>query len=56
MTALLTFISSSEKLDLILPSSGLLRGVRWFETDVSGLPTSLTFKGQSVDFKPRHAA
>lgn len=24
----------------VLASSGLLRGIRWFETDVSGLPSS----------------
>jgi hypothetical protein len=28
----------------ILPSSGLLRGVRRFETDVSGLPISPNFE------------
>jgi hypothetical protein len=27
------------RLSWILPSSGLIRGVRWFITDVSGLPT-----------------
>ena len=26
-------------------SSGLLRGIRWFETDVSGLPIGSIFKG-----------
>ena len=31
----------------ILPSSGLLRDVRWFETDVSGLPIGPNFKGQA---------
>ena len=36
------------RLDRILPSSGMLRGVRWFETDVSGLPMGLIFKGQVV--------
>jgi hypothetical protein len=36
------------RLNLILPSSGLLRSVRWFETDVSGLPTEPTFKSQDV--------
>jgi hypothetical protein len=30
----------------ILPPSGLLRGVRWFETDVSGLPVGPIFNGQ----------
>jgi hypothetical protein len=29
-------------------SSGLLRGVRWFETDVSALPIGPIFKGQAV--------
>ena len=29
----------------ILPSSGLLRAVRWLETDVSVLPTGPVFKG-----------
>ena len=32
----------------IFPSSGLLRGVRWFETDVSGLPISVIFNDQIV--------
>ena len=32
----------------ILPCSGLLRGVRLFETDVSGLPVVPTFKGQNI--------
>jgi hypothetical protein len=31
----------------ILPSSGLLRGVRCFEADVLGLPTGPIFKGQA---------
>ena len=31
---------------LILPSSGSLRGVRWIETDVLGLPIGSFFKGQ----------
>jgi hypothetical protein len=38
-------------LSSILPSSGLLRGVRWFETDVSGLPVGPIFKGQAVQEK-----
>jgi hypothetical protein len=32
----------------ILPSSGLLCDLRWFETDVSGLPIGFFFKGQEV--------
>jgi hypothetical protein len=32
----------------ILPSSGLLRGVRWFETDVLGLPILHIFKDQAL--------
>jgi hypothetical protein len=32
----------------ILPSSGILRGVRWFATDVSGLIIGPIFKGQAV--------
>ena len=35
-------------LNLIIPSSGLLRGVSWFKTDVSGLHIELIFKGQTV--------
>ena len=31
-----------------LPSSGLLRSVRWFDTDVSGLLIRPIFKGQAV--------
>jgi hypothetical protein len=34
--------------NVILPSSELLRGVRWFETDVSVLPVGPIFKGQAV--------
>ena len=34
---------------LIIPSSGLLRSVRWFDTDVSGLPIGPIFKGQVID-------
>jgi hypothetical protein len=30
----------------IIRSSGLLRCVKWFETDVSGLPIDPIFKGQ----------
>ena len=33
---------------LILPSSGSLRGVRWFDTDVSRLPVGSFFEGQVV--------
>jgi hypothetical protein len=29
-----------------LPSSGFLRGMKWSETDVSGLPIGPSFKGQ----------
>jgi hypothetical protein len=31
----------------ILPPSGSLRSVRWFETDVSGLPIRPVLKGQA---------
>jgi hypothetical protein len=31
-----------------LPSYGLLRGIRFFETDVSGLPVGSIFKLQTV--------
>ena len=37
------------RLNRILPSAGLLRGVRWFKTDVSGLPIRPIFKGQDQD-------
>ena len=40
-------------LKLIPPSTGLLHGVRWFDTDVSGLPISPIFKGQSVQEEMR---
>jgi hypothetical protein len=36
------------RLKLILPSSGLLRSVRWFNTDVSELPIGPILKGQAV--------
>jgi hypothetical protein len=36
----------------ILPSSGSLRGVRWFETDVSELPIGPNFKYQGVRMRP----
>jgi hypothetical protein len=36
------------QLKFILPSSGLLRGKRLFETDVLGLPIGPIFKGQAV--------
>ena len=43
----------------ILPSSGLLRGVRWFESDVSGLHIGSIFEGQAesrnVGFKAAYA-
>jgi hypothetical protein len=32
----------------MFPSYGLLRGVNWFKTDVSGLPMGPIFKGQTV--------
>ena len=32
----------------ILPSSGLLCGMRWFKTDVSGPPIGSVFKGQGL--------
>jgi hypothetical protein len=35
------------RLNVILSSSGLLRGVRWFETDVSGLHIGPNFKDQA---------
>jgi hypothetical protein len=35
-------------LSLTLPSSGLLRGVKCFETDVSGLPIGPIFDSQGV--------
>ena len=34
------------RLNCIIPSSGLLRGVRWCETDISVLPVGPVFKGQ----------
>jgi hypothetical protein len=34
--------------NLFIPSSGLLRGVSWFKTDVSGLHIDLIFKCQTV--------
>jgi hypothetical protein len=36
------------RLNSVLSSSGLLRGVRWFETDVSGLRVFTIFKGQAA--------
>jgi hypothetical protein len=38
----------------VLLSSGLLRGVRWFETDFSGLPIGSIFKGKYIQLLPRH--
>jgi hypothetical protein len=35
------------RLNNVIPSSGLLRGVCWFKTDVSGLPISPNFKGHA---------
>jgi hypothetical protein len=39
-------------LSRIFPSSGLLRGVRWFETDVSGLPIRPIVKGHIISSLP----
>ena len=36
------------RLKLSLPSSGVLRCIKRFETDVSGLPVGPVFKGQAV--------
>jgi hypothetical protein len=36
------------KLNWIFPPSELLGGVRWFDTDVSGLPGGTFFKDQAV--------
>ena len=36
-------------LSSILPSSGLLSGVKWFRTDVSEVPIGPIFKGQAVE-------
>ena len=36
-------------LSWIIPSSGLSRGVRWLDTDVSGPPIGPIFKGQAVE-------
>ena len=41
-------ISISELYYRILPSSGLLRGVRWLETDVSGLRLGPIFNDQNA--------
>ena len=38
----------SPGLNWIFQSSGLVRGVRWFETDVSGPAIGPIFKGQTV--------
>ena len=32
----------------LLPSSGLLRGIGWFDIDVSGLPIVSIFKGHAL--------
>ena len=32
----------------VIPSSGLIGGLTWFETDVSGLPIGSVFKGQGT--------
>ena len=39
------------RLNRILPSFGLLRGVRWFGTDVSALPVGPTFSGRGCPLK-----
>ena len=39
------------RLKLTLPSSGLLRSVRWVDTDVSVLPIGPIFKGQTVQLE-----
>jgi hypothetical protein len=36
----------------IIPSSGLLRWVRWFKVDVSELIIGSIFKGQAVELDP----
>ena len=36
------------QLNRILQTSGLLRGLWWFETDVSELPIGPIFKGQAA--------
>ena len=36
------------RLNRVLSSYGLLRGVRWFETDVLGPPVGPILKGQAV--------
>ena len=40
------------RLNSVLSSSGLLRGVRWFETDASGLRIGFIFKGQDFQEDP----
>lgn len=44
------------RLKCIFPSRGLLRGVRWFDTDVSGLPVSLMFSLTVEDGGPIDSA
>ena len=39
----------------IPPSSGLLRGVRWFKTDVSGLPNCPISTGEAAADAWNHA-
>ena len=45
------------KLKQHLPSSGLLHSVRWFDTDVLGLPISPILKGQMglIGIQPPYA-
>jgi hypothetical protein len=38
------------RLNLIIPSAGLLRGVSWFKTDVSELPIDSVLKGHPEEF------
>ena len=44
----LTTLFNNLNFNCILPSSGLLRGVRWFKTDVSRLHILPIFKGQDT--------
>ena len=41
-------LSQSVSLHSIHPSSGSLRGVKWFKTDVAGLPIGRIFNGHDV--------
>ena len=42
------YLTLLPRLNKIRPSSGLLRGIWLFETDVSGLPVGPIFKDQAV--------